>query len=77
MKQEKLDIMRHSASHVMAAAVKQLYGDKVKFAIGPTIEDGFYYDFDLGEKTFTEADLKELEKKWLSKLQPYNNAGYN
>jgi len=62
-KQSNLDIMRHSASHVMAAAVKQIYGDKVKFAIGPTIEDGFYYDFDLGEQTFSQADLKEIEKK--------------
>lgn len=63
MKQEKLDMMRHSASHVMAAAVKQLYGHKVKFAIGPTIEDGFYYDFDLGDQTISEADLKQIEKK--------------
>jgi len=62
-KQSNLDIMRHSVSHVMAAAVKQIYGDKVKFAIGPTIEDGFYYDFDLGEQTFSQADLKEIEKK--------------
>ncbi len=60
--QEKLEIMRHSASHVMAAAVKELFED-VKFAIGPAIEDGFYYDFDLGERTFSEEDLKAIEKK--------------
>lgn len=61
-KQSNLDIMRHSASHVMAAAVKQLFPE-VKFAIGPSIADGFYYDFDLGDKTISEADLKEIEKK--------------
>lgn len=62
MDKEKLDIMRHSVSHLMAAAVKQLFGD-VKFAIGPTIEDGFYYDFDLGEKTLKEEDLPKIEEK--------------
>jgi len=63
MLENKLDIMRHSASHIMAAAVKQLYGDKIKFAIGPTIEDGFYYDFDLGEQTISQEDLAKIEKK--------------
>ncbi len=62
-KQSNLDIMRHSTAHVMAAAVKQIYGDKVKFAIGPTIEDGFYYDFDLGDQTISEDDLPKIEKK--------------
>ncbi len=61
--ESKLDIMRHSAAHVMAAAVKQLYGDQVKFAIGPTIEEGFYYDFDLGDQTISEEDLPKIEKK--------------
>ncbi len=61
-KQSNLEIMRHSASHVMAAAVKELFKD-VKFAIGPAIEEGFYYDFDLGNKTFSEDDLKLIEKK--------------
>ncbi|MBD3359665.1 MAG: threonine--tRNA ligase [Candidatus Buchananbacteria bacterium] len=61
--ESKLDVMRHSAAHVMAAAVKQLYGDQVKFAIGPTIEDGFYYDFDLGKQTISEDDLPKIEKK--------------
>ncbi|MFA5187989.1 MAG: threonine--tRNA ligase [Patescibacteria group bacterium] len=60
--QEKLDIMRHSASHVMAAAVKELYKD-VKFAIGPTISEGFYYDFDLGSRTLKEEDLAKIEAK--------------
>ncbi|MTI60923.1 MAG: threonine--tRNA ligase [Firmicutes bacterium] len=54
-----LDIMRHTTAHIMAQAVKRIYGD-VKLAIGPTIEDGFYYDFDLKER-FSPEDLKEIE----------------
>ena len=50
---------RHSASHVLAQAVKRLYPD-VKLAIGPAIENGFYYDFD-AEKPFTAEDLKKIE----------------
>lgn len=59
---EKLDMMRHSASHVMAAAVKALFKD-VKFAIGPTIDDGFYYDLDLGKNTLSAEDLPKIEAK--------------
>ena len=59
---EQLDKIRHSSSHIMAYAVRELFGD-VKFAIGPTIDDGFYYDFDLGDKTFSPEDLKAIEKK--------------
>ena len=58
---EGLDIMRHSAAHVMAAAVGRLYG-KVKFGIGPSIEDGFYYDFDLSAK-ISVADLQRIEEE--------------
>ncbi|MGM0549377.1 MAG: threonine--tRNA ligase [Bacillota bacterium] len=57
--QEALEIIRHTASHVMAQAVKRLY-DNVQVAIGPAIEDGFYYDFDL-EETFNEESLVEIE----------------
>ena len=46
IKDDKLETMRHSASHVMAEAVLSMFPD-AKFAIGPAIEDGFYYDFDL------------------------------
>jgi threonyl-tRNA synthetase len=61
---EKLDTIRHSTSHIMAYAVKELFGPKIKLAIGPTIEDGFYYDFDLGGKTsFKPDDLEKIEKK--------------
>ena len=56
-----LDILRHTASHVMAQAVKRLY-DNVKLAIGPTIEDGFYYDLDL-EYRFSPEDLEKIEEE--------------
>ena len=61
-KQEKsLDTLRHSASHIMAAAVLELFPD-TKVAIGPSIEDGFYYDFDRSEP-FTSEDLAKIEEK--------------
>ena len=56
-----LDRLRHSCAHVMAQAVKELWPD-VKVAIGPAIENGFYYDFDKKEP-FSEADLKKIEKR--------------
>ena len=55
-----LDILRHSCSHVMAQAVKELWPE-VKLAIGPAIEDGFYYDFDK-PTPFADADLLAIEK---------------
>ena len=54
--------MRHTLSHVLAAAVKELY-PTTKFGIGPAIEDGFYYDMDFGTEKVTEADLVKIEKK--------------
>src|SRR5215510_1866220 len=56
---EPLPTLRHSASHVMAQAVKRLFPD-VKVAIGPAIEDGFYYDF-LKATPFTPEDLQRIE----------------
>ncbi|MFA5020444.1 MAG: threonine--tRNA ligase [Patescibacteria group bacterium] len=58
---ENLNEIRHSTSHLLAYAVQELFGNQVKFAIGPTIDDGFYYDFDLGQQTFTPEDLKKIE----------------
>ncbi|MBU0649390.1 threonine--tRNA ligase [Patescibacteria group bacterium] len=58
--QEKLNIMRHSAAHVMAAAVLKLFPD-AKFGIGPTIEDGFYYDFEL-PRNLSPEDLPKIEQ---------------
>ncbi len=55
-----LETMRHSAAHVMAAAVKRLYPG-AKFGIGPAIEDGFYYDFDL--PSLKDEDLEKVEKE--------------
>lgn len=55
------EIYRHSTSHVMAHAVKKLFPE-VKLAIGPSIQEGYYYDFDL-EKTFTPEDLGLIEKE--------------
>ena len=58
---EGKDIYWHSSSHVMAQAVKELFPE-TKVAIGPSIETGFYYDFDR-EKAFTQEDLEKIEKK--------------
>lgn len=58
---EGLDILRHSTSHVMAMAVKELFKG-VKVTIGPSIEDGFYYDFDY-ERPFRDDDLPKIEEK--------------
>ncbi|EKD33382.1 MAG: hypothetical protein ACD_76C00042G0013 [uncultured bacterium] len=58
---EKLHVMRHSAAHVLAAAVQELYPDS-KFGVGPVIEGGFYYDI-LLNKTLSDDDLPALEKK--------------
>jgi threonyl-tRNA synthetase len=60
-KKEHLSTIRHSASHIMAQAVKNLFKD-VKLAIGPSIENGFYYDFDLGDK-ITEKEFPAIEKE--------------
>ena len=58
---EGLEILRHSTSHVMAMAVKELFPG-VKVTIGPAIENGFYYDFDY-ERPFREDDLQGIEEK--------------
>lgn len=57
--EDSLRAIRHSASHVLAQAVKRLYPD-TKLAIGPAIDDGFYYDFDR-EGGFSAEDLEKLE----------------
>ncbi len=54
----------HSSSHLMAEALQALYPG-IKFGIGPAIENGFYYDVDLGDRTITEADLKAVEEKMM------------
>jgi len=61
MSEDKLEIMRHSAAHVMAAAVRELYPG-AKFGIGPVIENGFYYDI-LTNDSISEEDLLKIESK--------------
>lgn len=56
-----IEVMRHTTSHVMAQAVKRLY-EGVKLAIGPTVENGFYYDFDI-ETPFNNEDLVKIEEE--------------
>src|SRR5699024_12503457 len=60
---EGLDIIRHSCAHLLGQALKTLYPD-VQMAIGPVIEDGFYYDIAL-DKTLTQDDLAVIEKRML------------
>lgn len=59
---EKLSIMNHSCAHLLAQAVKHLYPN-AKFWVGPVIEEGFYYDIDLGEVTLKEEDLERIQKE--------------
>ena len=58
----KLSVMNHSCAHLMAQAVKHLYPE-AKFWVGPVVEEGFYYDIDLGGKTLNEEDLPVIEKE--------------
>lgn len=58
---EQLDALRHSAAHLVAAAALQLYPE-AKLAIGPSIEDGFYYDIDFGGETIGEEQLARIEE---------------
>ena len=59
---EKLNIKNHSCAHLLAQAVKHLYKD-AKFWVGPVIENGFYYDIDLGDEVIKEEDLPKIEKE--------------
>ena len=59
---KELSVMNHSCAHLMAQAVKHLYPE-AKFWVGPVIEEGFYYDMDLGDKVLTEDDLGKIEKE--------------
>ena len=59
---EKLNKLNHSCAHLLAQAVKHLYPE-AKFWVGPVIEEGFYYDIDLGDKVILEEDLPKIEKE--------------
>lgn len=58
--EEALEVLRHSTAHLMAHAIKRLYGN-VKFGVGPVIEDGFYYDFDI-DQNISSDDFEQIEK---------------
>ncbi len=74
--QKDLDVLRHSTSHVMAEAVLSMFPE-AKLGIGPPIEDGFYYDFDLGRRedgsliTFTPEDLAEIEARMKESIKAH------
>ncbi|MBQ5482330.1 MAG: TGS domain-containing protein, partial [Bacteroidales bacterium] len=61
---EAKNVFWHSSSHLMAEALEALYPG-IRFGIGPAIENGFYYDVDLGDKQLVEADLRKIEEKML------------
>ena len=65
---ENLYVLRHSASHIMAQAVQKLF-PQAKLAIGPAVENGFYYDFDLDGHSFTDEDLINIENEMKSILK--------
>ena len=59
---ERLNKLNHSCAHLMAQAVKHLYPD-AKFWVGPVVEEGFYYDIDLGDKVLTDEDIEKISKE--------------
>ena len=59
---ERLNTLNHSCAHLMAQAVKHLYPN-AKFWVGPVVEEGFYYDMDLGDKMLTDEDVEAIEKE--------------
>lgn len=67
-----LNILRHSSAHLLAAAVLELYPD-AKNTIGPSIEDGFYYDFDFGQTKISDGDLPKIEAKMIETLSSWKN----
>jgi len=70
----QLQVMRHSAAHVMASAVQRLWPE-AKFGVGPAVENGFYYDIDLGDTKISEEDFAKIEaemQKIIDENQPIN-----
>ncbi|MCK5731555.1 MAG: TGS domain-containing protein, partial [Tenericutes bacterium] len=68
---EALDVLRHSTAHLLAETVKKIY-PHAHFGVGPNIEDGFYYDMDLGEDIISEHDLKSIERE-MKKIASQNS----
>jgi threonyl-tRNA synthetase len=71
MNEEQLHAMRHSLAHITAAAVQRLWPE-AKFGVGPVVENGFYYDIDLGELKISEANFPKIEKE-MRKLIDYGD----
>ena len=69
---KKLENIRHSCSHLIAAAVKELF-PKALPTIGPVIDNGFYYDFDFGKENISDTDLPKIEKKMRELLPKWNS----
>ena len=59
---ESLNVLNHSCAHLLAQAVKHLY-PHAKFWVGPVVNEGFYYDIDLGEYVIKDEDLPKIEKE--------------
>jgi len=62
MNDDRLHVMRHGLAHITAAAVKRLWPE-AKFGVGPVVDDGFYYDIDLGDTKISEANFPKIEKE--------------
>ncbi|MCC7160182.1 threonine--tRNA ligase [Candidatus Nomurabacteria bacterium] len=77
MEKEKLDHLRHTLAHLLAAAVGKIYKfDKVKLTLGPAVDNGFYYDIDFGDQKVADSDLKKIEdtmKKELPKWTEFEH----
>ena len=71
MEKEQLDHLRHSCAHLLAAAIAELYPE-AKRTIGPSIENGFYYDFDFLDSKVSEADLLKIEEKMHELVKAWN-----
>lgn len=75
MNDDQLYAMRHSLAHIMAAAVKKLWPE-AKFGVGPVVEDGFYYDIDIGNYAISEQDFGKIEKRMrriVAEKQPFEH----
>jgi len=73
---EPLHIMRHSLAHITAAAVQQLW-PQAKFGVGPVIENGYYYDIDLGDTKISEEDFGRIEaemRRIIAEKQPFERS---
>lgn len=69
---QKLEHMRHTLAHLLAAAVGEIYKfDKVKLTLGPAIDNGFYYDIDFGEERVNDSDLKKIEDTMRKRLHKW------